>query len=62
MYSERYEKARKEFINCMVMGVICLGFPFYNAYKEWRPIMKEEKQKALAAAANDQNDQAKTVK
>ena len=61
MYSERYEKAKKEFINCMVMGVICLGFPFYNAYKEWWPIMKEEKQKALAAAANGQNDQTATA-
>ncbi len=60
MYSERYEKAKKEFINCMVMGVICLGFPFYNAYKEWWPIMKEEKQKALAAA-NGQNDQTATA-
>ena len=57
MYSERYEKAKKEFVNCMVMGVICLGFPFYNAYKEWWPIMKEEKQKALAAAANGQINQ-----
>ena len=57
MYSERYEKAKKEFVNCMVMGVVCLGFPFYNAYKEWWPIMKEEKQKALAAAANGQNNQ-----
>lgn len=61
MYSERYEKAKKEFINCMVMGVICLGFPFYNAYKEWWPIMKEEKQKALTAAAEGQNDQTATA-
>ena len=57
MYSDRYEQAKKEFINCMVMGVICLGFPFYNAYKEWWPIMKEEKQKALAANVEGQNNQ-----
>ena len=58
MYSKRYEEARKEFINCMVMGIICLGVPFYNAYKEWWPIMQEEKQKALATATDDQSGSA----
>ena len=48
MYSERYEKAKKEFINCLVFGVVGLGVPFYIAYKEWWPIMKQEKAKALA--------------
>ena len=49
MYSEAYENAKKEFINCLLMGVVGLGVPFYLAYKEWWPIMKQEKQKALAA-------------
>ena len=49
MYSEEYERAKKEFVNCLAMGIVGLGFPFYNAYKEWWPIMKLEKQKALAA-------------
>ena len=49
MYSAEYERARKEFINCMIYGIIGFGVPFYNAYKEWLPIMKREKEKALAA-------------
>ncbi len=61
MYSERYEAAKKEFINCMVFGIIGFGFPFYNAYKEWLPIMREEKQKALSAAAGEKNDQKATT-
>lgn len=48
MYSKEYEEARKDFINCLVFGVICLGVPFYFAYTEWWPIMKREKEKALA--------------
>ena len=55
MYSEEYERAKKEFKNCMIMGVVGIGIPFYNAYKIWWPIMQREKQKALmqqeAAAA-----------
>lgn len=46
MYSEEYEKAKKEFVNCLAFGVLGLGVPFINAYKEWWPIMKREKQKA----------------
>lgn len=49
MYSEEYEKARKEFRNCLWMGIIGLGVPFVLAFKEWRPIMQREKEKALAA-------------
>lgn len=48
VYSKEYEEARKDFINCLVFGVICLGVPFYFAYTEWWPIMKREKEKALA--------------
>ena len=47
MYSEEYEKAKKEFVNCLTFGVLGLGVPFINAYREWWPIMKREKQKAL---------------
>ena len=46
-YSEEYEEAKKEFVNCILMSVICLGVPIYNAIHEWWPIMKREKQKAL---------------
>ena len=49
MYSKEYERARKEFINCMVLGIFCFGIPFVNAFKEWKPIMDREKQKALNA-------------
>ncbi len=48
MYSEEYEKAKKEFINCLLMSVVGLGIPVYNAFKEWWPIMQQEKKKALA--------------
>ena len=58
MYSERYEAAKKEFINCMVFGIVGLGVPFVIAYKEWWPIMKEEKQKAIAASITSRNDPA----
>ena len=47
MYSKEYQRAKKEFINCLVFGIIGLGVPFYNAFKEWLPIMKREKEKAL---------------
>ena len=48
MYSKEYEEARKEFINCLCMGVVGLGVPFVLAYREWWPIMKAERKKALA--------------
>ena len=47
MYSETYQKARKEFINCLCMSIIGLGFPLFNAFRIWLPIMREEKAKAL---------------
>jgi len=47
MYSERYEAAKKEFKNCLLMSIFGLGVPIYNAFHEWLPIMREEKQKAL---------------
>ena len=53
MYSEEYEKAKKEFRNCLFMGIIGLGVPFVLAFREWLPIMKAEKAKALAAGKND---------
>ena len=41
-HSEAYEKARKEYINCLAMSVIGLGIPVYNALKIWKPIMNAE--------------------
>lgn len=49
MYSKEYEKAKKEFINCLCMSIIGLGVPVVLAFRVWRPIMKQEKQKALKA-------------
>ena len=51
MYSEEYEEAKKEFINCLCVGLFGLGVPFVLAFTEWWPIMKREKQKALRANA-----------
>ena len=48
MYGKEYEEAKKEFINCLIFGIIGLGIPFYFAATEWWPKMKREKQKALA--------------
>ena len=48
MYSEEYKRAKKEFINCLCMGIIGMGVPFVLAFKEWWPIMQREKQKALS--------------
>ena len=47
MYSEEYKRAKKEFVNCLCMGIIGMGVPFVLAFKEWWPIMKREKAKAL---------------
>ena len=49
MYSEEYEKAKKEFNNCLRMSIIGLGVPIYNVLHEWLPIMKREKERALKA-------------
>ena len=47
MESEEYKQARAGFINCLCMGIIGMGVPFVLAFKEWWPIMKREKQKAI---------------
>ena len=47
MYSKEYDAARKEFVNCLWMSVIGVGVPIYNAFHEWLPIMRREKEKAL---------------
>ena len=47
MYSKEYERAKKEFVNCMIFGIVGLGVPFVIAYKEWWPIMQREKRRAL---------------
>ncbi len=49
LYSEEYESAKKEFVNCLWMSVIGLGVPVVLAFREWWPIMQREKKKALAA-------------
>ena len=54
MYSAEYERAKKEFVNCLVFGIIGFGVPFYNAFKEWLPIMKREKEKALSEGQSEQ--------
>ena len=48
MYSEEYEAAKKEFINCLTMCIFGMGIPIVIAFREWWPIMKREKRKALA--------------
>lgn len=50
MYSEEYEAAKKEFINCLWMSVIGVGVPIVIAFREWLPIMRREKKKALQGA------------
>ena len=52
MYSEEYERAKEEFINCLVFGIVGMGVPFVLACKEWWPIMKREKKKAQKALAD----------
>ena len=49
MYSEEYEKAKKEFVNCLCMSIFGLGIPIAIAFREWWPIMQREKKKALEA-------------
>lgn len=51
MYSQEYENARKEFINCLIFGLIGLGVPYVLAFTEWWPIMQREKKKALSQKA-----------
>ena len=49
MHSEAYLDAIKEFINCLCMTIIGLGVPLVLAFKEWLPIMREEKRKERLA-------------
>lgn len=48
MHSERYMEAKKEFINCLCFSPIGLFVPLILAFREWYPIMKEEKAKEAA--------------
>ena len=43
MYSKEYDKAKKEFKNCMPMGPMTLGVSWVLAFKEWAPVMRHEK-------------------
>ena len=52
MHSERYNEAKKEFNNCLFMAVFTLGFSLVNAFRYWRPIMKEELEKEKKAPGN----------
>ena len=56
MYSEEYERAKKEFTNCLAMSVIGFGLPIVLAFREWWPIMKREKQKALNGKQAEKTD------
>jgi len=37
---EDYKRYKKEFINCLIYTIPGLGFPLYNAFKEWLPKMR----------------------
>ncbi len=45
MHSKAYLDAKKEFINCIVLSPLCLFISLINAFREWRPIMREELRK-----------------
>ncbi len=45
--NEVYMDARREFINCLCMSIFGVGYPIVLAFKEWLPIMRAEKAKAL---------------
>ena len=51
MYSEEYERAKKEFINCLCISIFGIGVPIVLAFREWWPIMQREKKKALESGA-----------
>jgi len=53
MHTAEYKRAKKEFINCLCMGIIGLGVPFVLAFREWWPIMQREKQKEAAAKSEE---------
>ena len=52
MPSTTYIEAKKEFKNCLFMSIIGCGIPLVLAFKEWWPIMKEEKRKEAEALAS----------
>ena len=58
VYSKEYEEAKKEFVNCLCMGLIGIGVPIVLAFTEWWPIMKREKQKALAQQSAEKTSSA----
>lgn len=43
MHSEAYMEAKKEFVNCLLMIFITVGFSLGPAFGEWLPIMRHEK-------------------
>ena len=45
MQSEAYLAAKREFVNCIVLSPICLFISLFLAFREWYPIMKEERLK-----------------
>ena len=49
MPTAEYLEAKKEFINCLLMAIPCLGVSVVIAFKEWWPIMKAEKAKMKQA-------------
>ena len=48
MYNEAYEKARKEFFNCLFVGPFGLFVPYYMAFRYWLPKMRQAKKEALS--------------
>ena len=50
MHSQKYLEARKEFINCIIMSPVGLFVPLFIAFREWYPIMQEERAKETAGA------------
>ena len=45
MYSQEYEEAKKEFVNCLVVGPFGLFVPYVLAFTEWWPLMKHKRKK-----------------
>lgn len=53
MYSKDYEKAKKEFNNCLLMGPLTLFVSWVLAFKEWAPVMRIEKAKAMTGTSDN---------
>lgn len=45
MPSEKYLRYKKEFVNCLWMTPITLGFSLILAFTEWLPKMREEQRR-----------------